>query len=116
MNIPKTQKAVQLIGAGELKLNVNKDVFVPNEYQILAEVQAVGLCFSDLKLLKQFTGHVRKSEVVSGVDKSVLAEISSYVPNEKPAVPGHEAVVKIMAVGKKVRDVKVGERFLVQAD
>ena len=116
MVLPKTQKAVQLIGAGELKLNLNKGVFAPNDYQILAEVQAVGLCFSDLKLLKQFSSHVRKSEIISGVDKSVLAEIPSYVPNEKPAVPGHEAVVKITAVGKKVLDVKVGERFLVQAD
>jgi threonine dehydrogenase-like Zn-dependent dehydrogenase len=116
MALPKTQKAVQLIGINELKLNEGKDVFVPNDYQILAEVQAVGLCFSDLKLLKQFTGHVRKSEVIAGVDKSVLAEIPSYVPNEKPTVPGHEAVVKITAVGKKVRNIKVGERFLVQAD
>ncbi|MFA6176636.1 MAG: alcohol dehydrogenase catalytic domain-containing protein [Phycisphaerae bacterium] len=116
MTFPKTQKAVQLIGASELKLNENKEVFVPNDYQILAEVQAVGLCFSDLKLLKQFTGHVRKSEVVSGADQSILKEIPSYVPNEKPAVPGHEAVVKVTAVGKKVQNVKVGQRFLVQAD
>ncbi|MFA6186921.1 MAG: alcohol dehydrogenase catalytic domain-containing protein [Phycisphaerae bacterium] len=116
MALPKTQKAVQLIGASELKLNINKNVPVPNDYQVLAEVQAVGLCFSDLKLLKQFTGHARKSEIISGVDKSVLAEIPSYVPNEKPAVPGHEAVVKIAAVGKKVQNVKVGQRFLVQAD
>ena len=66
--IPKTQKAVQLIAPDELKLNESKPIDLPGPYQILAEVEAVGLCFSDLKLLKQFTGHVRKSEIVSGID------------------------------------------------
>jgi hypothetical protein len=28
---------------------------------MLAKVEAVGLCFSDLKLLKQFSEHSRKS-------------------------------------------------------
>ena len=116
MTLPKIQKAVQLIGAGELRFIADKQVSIPNDYQILAEVQAVGLCFSDLKLLKQFAGHARKSDVISGIDKSVLSEIPSYVPNEKPTVPGHEAVVKTAAVGKNVQNVKIGQRFLIQAD
>ncbi|OHB49436.1 MAG: hypothetical protein A2Y10_14460 [Planctomycetes bacterium GWF2_41_51] len=116
MNIPTKQKAVQLTGPSELKFNTDKDIFTPNDYQILGRVEAVGLCFSDLKLLKQFSTHPRKTSILSGIDQKVLKEIPSYVPDEKPAVPGHEAVVRIAAVGSKVKDVKVGERFLVQSD
>jgi threonine dehydrogenase-like Zn-dependent dehydrogenase len=79
-------------------------------------VEAVGLCFSDLKLLKQFTGHVRKGEIVSGIERHILGEISSYVPGDLPTVPGHEAVVKIEAVGPGVRTYRRGERYLVQTD
>ena len=114
--IPKTQKAVQLVGPDELKVNESKSIDPPGPYQILAEVEAVGLCFSDLKLLKQFTSHVRKSEIISGIDKSILKEIPSYVPGELPTVPGHEAVVKILEVGEKVTDIQPGGRFLVQTD
>ena len=114
--VPTKQCAVQLIGEDELRFNAEKQVDAPNDYQILAEVEAVGLCFSDLKLLKQFSSHVRKSEIVSGVDKSTLKEVSSYVPGDLPTVPGHEAVVKIIEVGEKVRDVRSGQRFLVQSD
>ena len=114
--IAKTQKAVQLIGPDELKFNENKSIDMPGPYQILAQVEAVGLCFSDLKLLKQFSGHVRKGEIVSEIDKSILKEIPSYVPNDLPAVPGHEAVVRVVEVGEKIKDIKPGQRFLVQTD
>lgn len=114
--IPQTQPAVQLTGPDQLELNSNKPVFKPNDYQILAKIEAVGLCFSDLKLLKQFTSHTRKSQVIKGIDTAVLDEIPSYVPDEKPTVPGHEAVVRIVAVGSKVRQAAVGGRYLVQTD
>ena len=45
----------------------------PGPHEILVKVEAVGLCFSDLKLLKQFHDHVRKSEVVAGIERTVLA-------------------------------------------
>lgn len=113
---PETQYAVQLVGPSELKLNKSKKVLAPAPHQVLARVEAVGLCFSDLKLLKQFTGHTRKSEVVSGIDPKVLGQISSYVPGARPGVPGHEAVCRIVAVGEGVKHHKVGERCLVQTD
>ncbi len=116
MKIPDTQYAVQLVGPGQVKLNTNKDVFRPGPHQVLARVECVGLCFSDLKLLKQFSQHPRKGEVVSGVSREVLAEIPSYVPGEKPTVPGHEVTCRIVAAGEKVRHYKVGQRVLVQAD
>ena len=114
--IPQKQTAVQLIGPDELTLNQDKDVFQPGPYQILGHVEAVGLCFSDLKLLKQFSKHARKTKINSGIDLEILKEIPSYVPDAEPTVPGHEAVVQIAAVGDKVTDVKVGERYLVQTD
>ena len=115
-NIPETQYAVQLVGPDKLVLNKSKEVFRPGRHQILCRVEVVGLCFSDLKLLKQFSSHVRKSEIVSGIDPEILKEIPSYVPGEKPTVPGHETVVRIEAVGAGVEDFKEGERYLVQTD
>jgi len=116
MNIPKTQAAVQLVGPDELILNNEKAVHQPNDYQILCKVVVVGLCFSDLKLLKQFDDHVRKSEVLDGIDLKVLEEIPSYASGNKPTVPGHEPVVEIVAAGSKVKNFKVGERYMIQAD
>ncbi len=114
--LPKTQCAVQLVGPNKLVLNKTKEVFRPGRHQILCRVEAVGLCFSDLKLLKQFSSHVRKSRIISGIDPEILKEIPSYVPDQKPAVPGHEAAVRIQAVGPGVENFKPGERYLVQTD
>ena len=114
--LPKTQTAVQLTGPDELTLNAQKPVEQPGPYQIVAKVEAVGLCFSDLKLLKQFSAHGRKGPIVSGMEPTVLDEIPSYVPNEKPTVPGHEAVVRVVAAGDKVKQAAKGGRYLVQTD
>ena len=65
-SLPRMQHAVQLVGPGQLKLNAAKEVFPPGPYQILAKVECVGLCFSDLKLLKQFSAHARKSQIIGG--------------------------------------------------
>jgi len=116
MVIPKNQRAVQLIGPDQLRINKNKPVFVPGPYQVLGRVEVAGLCFSDLKLLKQFAGHPRKSEIAAGIEKSILGEMPNYVPGEKPTVPGHETVVRVVAVGDKVKTAKVGGRYLVQTD
>jgi threonine dehydrogenase-like Zn-dependent dehydrogenase len=114
--IPLTQSAVQLVGADELILNTSKEIVEPVSDQILCRVEAVGLCFSDLKLLKQFSSHARKGPVISGIEQSVLDEISSYVPSESPAVPGHESVVRVVAVGSGVDNIIEGGRYLVQTD
>ena len=114
--IPEKQRAVQLVGSDQLRINESKPVFQPGPHQALCQVEVCGLCFSDLKLLKQFSAHARKSEVISGIAPDVLAQMPHYVPGEKPAVPGHETVVRIVKVGADVRRFKVGERYLVQAD
>ena len=114
--LPVTQHAVQLVGPGELKLNRSKAVPTPGPHEILVMVEAVGLCFSDLKLLKQFHEHARKSEIVAGIEQSALAGMQSYVPGDQPVVPGHEVVCRIVAVGDQVKQHRVGERCLAQAD
>jgi threonine dehydrogenase-like Zn-dependent dehydrogenase len=115
-NVPETQRAVQLVGADELVFNDSKEVFKPGPHQILCQVEATGLCFSDLKLLKQFSGHLRKGPVISGVEPGVLDQFAAYVPEDKPTVPGHETVIRIAEVGAGVEDFKPGERYLVQTD
>ena len=114
--IPQNQQAVQLVGPDELRINNAKPVREPGPHQILAKVEVTGLCFSDLKLLKQFSGHARKSAVASGIDPQALSEMPNYVPGDQPAVPGHETVVRIVQTGSQVQRYKVGERYLVQTD
>jgi threonine dehydrogenase-like Zn-dependent dehydrogenase len=113
---PETQYAVQLVGPSQLTLNPSKEVPKPGPHQILAKVECVGLCFSDLKLLKQFDQHPRKSVVVKGLTAEELGEMPNYVPGAKPTVPGHEVTCRIVAVGAKVKHHQVGERCLVQTD
>lgn len=115
-SLPATQYAIQLVGPGELTLNATKEVQKPGPHQILAKVECVGLCFSDLKLLKQFDQHPRKSGVVKGLEANELSEMPNYVPGLKPTVPGHEVTCRIVAVGDQVKQHKVGERCLVQTD
>ncbi|HEX5397441.1 MAG TPA: alcohol dehydrogenase catalytic domain-containing protein [Verrucomicrobiae bacterium] len=114
--IPEKQRAVQLVGPDQLQVNESKPVFQPGPHQVLCQVEVCGLCFSDLKLLKQFSGHARKSEITAGIEAAALAQMPHYVPGEKPVVPGHETVVRIVKVGPEVKRFKVGERYLVQTD
>ncbi len=115
-DIPQTERAVQLVGPDKLELNSAKPVADPGPHQVLARVEAVGLCFSDLKLLKQFSQHSRKSDVLKGLGEQALAEMPNYVPGDKPTVPGHEAVIRVVKVGQGVGRYKTGERFIVETD
>jgi hypothetical protein len=66
-HIPATQHAIQIVDAGRTVHNRAKVVPVPGPHQILVKMEAVGICFSDTKLLHAFTTHPRKSEVLSGL-------------------------------------------------
>jgi L-sorbose 1-phosphate reductase len=114
--LPARQHALQLVGPGQLALTAAKPVDRPGPTQVLARVECVGLCFSDMKLLKQFDQHARKSEIRTGLGAEVLRQIPSYVPGAKPTVPGHEVAARIVAVGAEVKRHRVGERVLVQTD
>ncbi len=114
--LPATQHAVQYTGPGRLVHNRAKAVHVPGPTQLVLRVEAVGICFSDTKLLHAFTGHLRKAEVTAGLTRAELAEIPSYVPGDLPTVPGHEVAARIVATGSAVTRHAVGERVLVQTD
>jgi len=114
--LPTTQYALQLVGPGQLTLNPAKPVIPPGPCQVLARIECVSLCFSDLKLLKQFDQHPRKGAVVKGISPEALSEIPSYVPGSKPTVLGHEVTLRIVAVGAKVKHHSVGERCIAQTD
>jgi threonine dehydrogenase-like Zn-dependent dehydrogenase len=114
--IPRTQHAIQFVGPDKVVLNRSKPVGPVGPTQVLARVEAVGICFSDTKLLHAWTDHPRKGPVVTGIAQDVLAQIPSYVPGETPTVPGHEVCARIVAVGEGVIRHRVGERILVQTD
>jgi L-sorbose 1-phosphate reductase len=114
--LPATQHAIQYVGQGQLVHNRAKPVPRPGPTQLVVKVEAVGICFSDTKLLKAFSTHLRKAEVSGGLGAAALAEIPSYVPGELPTVPGHEVAGRIVAVGDAVARHAVGERVLVQTD
>ncbi len=116
MKLPATQLAVQLVGPDSLRMNLEKPVLKPGPHAILAQTEAVGLCFSDMKLLKQFDQHVRKGEIVSGISAEALSEMPNYVPGGLPTVPGHEVVCRVLEVGDQVEHYRPGQRWIIQAD
>jgi threonine dehydrogenase-like Zn-dependent dehydrogenase len=114
--LPERQQAVQLTAPDQLQLTLDKRISPPGPLQVLCRVQCVGLCYSDMKLLHQFDRHPRKSAILRHLSAEILAGIPSYVPGSAPTVPGHEAVVEVVAVGSEVTRVRAGGRYLVQAD
>lgn len=114
--LPATEHAIQIVDAGRIVHSRDKVVPQPGPHQVVVEMEACGICFSDTKLLHAFTGHPRKSAVLSGLDPETLAEIPSYVPGQLPTVPGHEPVGRIVAAGDQIRRHRVGERVLIQTD
>ncbi len=69
---------------------------------LLVRHDAVGLCFSDTKVIKAGEDHPR----LGGRDMK-----------EDPVVLGHEVILTVMEVGEKYADrFNVGDRFIVQAD
>lgn len=70
--------------------------------ELLARVDACGICFSDIKIIKAGGDHPR----LYGRDLA-----------RDPIIIGHEVALTIVGVGDELRDqYKIGERFVVQAD
>ena len=73
-----------------------------SEDNLVARIDAVGLCFSDVKLISAGSTHPR----IEGRDLS-----------KNPTVPGHEVTMTIVGVGDKWKGkFKLGSRFIIQAD
>lgn len=105
--LPEYNLRWELYGAGLENLGKGgKPVHAPmpeiGSDELLARVDAVGLCFSDIKLITQGAEHPR----IFGRDLA-----------NDPTVPGHEASLTIVKVGGNLKDrFHVGERYLIQAD
>jgi len=70
--------------------------------EVLLRVDAIGLCFSDVKLITQGSNHPR----ITGRDLA-----------NKPVIPGHEVSLTVVEAGDDWKETyKPGDRFIVQAD
>lgn len=107
MTLPTQMKAWRLYGAGMEHFG-DKDapatITIPSikDTEVLMKVDAIGLCFSDVKLIRAGESHPR-------VYVDSLAE--------EPVIPGHEAVLTVVQVGDKMKEkFSLGQRFIIQAD
>ena len=107
LKIPESTLAWNLYGAGVE--NIGKDgnpetfnIPLPGDDQLLVRVDAVGLCFSDVKLIKLGGNHPK----LYGRDLS-----------KEPTRVGHEVALTIIQVGKNLADkYKAGQRLAIQPD
>lgn len=105
--LPKTYLSWDLYGAGLDNLGKNgKAVELPlrdpNPDEILLRVDALGLCFSDTKLIWAGPDHPR----IRGRDL-----------RSDPTVAGHEAALTVVKTGSNWKNkFSVGQRFIIQAD
>jgi L-sorbose 1-phosphate reductase len=95
-----------LFGAGFDNLGVDNQPMLtplpkPGPDELLVRHDAVGICFSDIKVIRSGEKHPR-------IHRSM---------KEKPVVLGHEVALTIVEAGANLRDqYKPGDRFIVQAD
>lgn len=105
--LPETYQAWLIFGAGFENVGKNGkpttlELRPPNENEIILRVDALGLCLSDIKIIKQGSAHPR----LRGRDLAT-----------NPTVLGHECSATVVAIGTQWQDMfKIGERYIVQAD
>ncbi len=74
----------------------------PKDDELLVRIDAIGLCFSDVKLIRAGEEHPRV------ISRDLKAD---------PVIPGHEAVMTIVEAGARLKDTfKSGSRYIIQAD
>lgn len=106
-DIPEKTLAWNMYAAGTE--NIGKDgkpeifpIPEPNDDQLLVRVDAVGLCFSDVKLLKSGRKHPK---------------LYNRNLSKEPTRVGHEASFTVINVGKNLRGkYKRGQRLAIQPD
>ena len=80
--VTKGQRHLQLSRPAPTRLrflNTAKPVDEIGPTQMLFQVEACGICFSNTKLLHAFDSHPRKAEVVSNIDLAALPVLPEYV-------------------------------------
>ena len=107
ISIPKKQFAWPLFGSGLDNLGVNrkpieKDVPDISDVELLMRIDAVSLCFTDVKEINLGETHPR----LKGRDLK-----------STPIIPGHEVSLTVVGVGSELRDqYNIGQRFTLQPD
>lgn len=104
--VPKNCLAWRIYGKGMENFGDNKrpseiSLREPNDDELLVRNDAVGLCFSDTKIIKLGEDHPR----LRGRDIK-----------KAPVIPGHEVSLTVIKAGKKRKQYKPGSRYIVQAD
>ena len=105
--LPEQILAWQLFGADFENFGKdNKPSVLPlpqiKDDELLVKIDAIGLCFSDVKLIRAGEEHPR---------------VHSKNLKEDPVIPGHEAVMTVVKVGSKLEgQFKIGSRYIIQAD
>jgi L-sorbose 1-phosphate reductase len=105
--LPRESWAWNLYGAGMENMgNGGKpepfSIPEPNDDQLLVRIDSVGVCFSDVKILKQGGSHPKLYNRNLSVDPTRL---------------GHEVALTIIKVGKNLsKDYQPGQRLAVQPD
>lgn len=88
-------KAVVVAGPGEVGVRENVPKPVPGDYEALIKVHTCGFCNgTDL-------------QIIGGTGGDLGNGVSIY-----PTVLGHEGAGEVIAVGRKVRHIQVGERWI----
>jgi len=104
--LPEQNRLWPLYGAGFDNLGLDgKPIARPlPQYgpdELLVRHDAVGLCFSDIKIIRLGEDHPRIYRNMK----------------ENPVVQGHEVSMTVVGVGENLRDqYAVGDRFIIQAD
>ncbi len=107
MNVPPNMLCWPLRGKGFECLGQGRrpeswPVPEPGDDQLLVRIDAIGLCFSDVKLIRAGEEHPRV------ISKNLAQD---------PVIPGHEAVMTVVKAGRRVADAfQPGRRFIIQAD
>lgn len=105
--LPDTMLAWQVLGQGMDNFGVNKapvrvPLPKPGPGEVLLRVDAIGICFSDVKIIAQGSKHPR----IFGRDLA-----------KEPVVPGHECALTVVAVGEGMEtEYRASDRFVIQAD
>lgn len=87
-------RAAVFHGPGDLRVEERTEPRVERPHDVIIEVEACGVCGTDLQILNVPPGH----------------------PAAPGVVLGHEFCGRVVAVGQDARDVKVGERVVVDPD
>jgi L-sorbose 1-phosphate reductase len=106
-NLPEKSWAWNLYGAGLENMGRGGEpepfsVPEPNDDQLLVRIDSIGVCFSDVKILKQGGSHPK---------------LYNRNLTEDPTRLGHEVALTIVKVGKNLhKNYRPGQRLAVQPD